>query len=161
MMLRPLSVRMRLTLWYLAALTLIIAAFSVGTYLFTRAEFLGQLQAQLDAEVAPAAELLPAHLELEGSGARAAAGAPVGDLAFQRGVVSVDLPVLLVADDEHDVARSRARLPGDLHVREQEVPAESATRDRDGRSRRGLRARLLLSWRAESVGPLIPGAGPR
>ena len=52
MMFRPLSVRMRLTLWYLAALTLIISAFSVGIYLFTRAEFLGQLQTQLDAEVA-------------------------------------------------------------------------------------------------------------
>ena len=41
MMFRPLSVRMRLTLWYLAALTLIISAFSVGIFLFTRAEFLG------------------------------------------------------------------------------------------------------------------------
>ncbi|MCH9033571.1 MAG: heavy metal sensor histidine kinase [Planctomycetes bacterium] len=58
MMFRPLSVRMRLTLWYLAALTLIISAFSVGIYLFTRAEFLGQLQTQLDAEVAAVARML-------------------------------------------------------------------------------------------------------
>lgn len=58
MMFRPLSVRMRLTLWYLAALTLIISAFSVGIYLFTRAEFLGQLQTQLDAEVAAVEKML-------------------------------------------------------------------------------------------------------
>ncbi len=57
-MFRPLSVRMRLTLWYLAALTLIISAFSVGIYLFTRAGFLGQLQTQLDAEVAAVAKML-------------------------------------------------------------------------------------------------------
>lgn len=58
MMFRPLSVRMRLTLWYLAALTVIISAFSVGIYLFTRAEFLGQLQTQLDAEVAAVEKML-------------------------------------------------------------------------------------------------------
>jgi heavy metal sensor kinase len=49
---------MRLTLWYLAALTLIISAFSVGIYLFTRASFLGQLHEQLDAELAAVAKML-------------------------------------------------------------------------------------------------------
>ena len=51
MRIRPPSVRMRLTLWHTAVLTLIISAFSGGIYLFTQASFLSQLHRQLDTEL--------------------------------------------------------------------------------------------------------------
>lgn len=58
MTLRPLSIRVRLTMWHLAVVRLIISAFSVGIYLFTKASLLGQLQEQLDTKLAAVEKML-------------------------------------------------------------------------------------------------------
>jgi len=56
--LRPSSVRIRLTLWYSAALALIILAFSLGVFLFVRASLSRQLIRQLDSDFQAVAQAL-------------------------------------------------------------------------------------------------------
>ncbi len=56
---RPWSVRLRLTLWYVAALALIILAFSLGIYLFVRASLLQEMDQQLHANVSTVAQVVP------------------------------------------------------------------------------------------------------
>ena len=52
MRIRPLSVRARLTLWYVGALTLIVCIFSAGILLFVRARLYAGLDEQLGREIA-------------------------------------------------------------------------------------------------------------
>ncbi|WP_129125259.1 sensor histidine kinase [Geomonas oryzae] len=47
MTLRPRSIRLRLTVWYAAALAAIVIAFALGVYLFVRASLLREMDAQL------------------------------------------------------------------------------------------------------------------
>lgn len=52
MRLRPRSVRIRLTFWYTAALAGIVFSFALGIYLFVRASLLGQIDGQLERDLA-------------------------------------------------------------------------------------------------------------
>ena len=54
----PSSVRVRLTLWYSAALALIILAFSLGVFLFVRASLSRQLDRQLESDFKAVAQAL-------------------------------------------------------------------------------------------------------
>ena len=51
MRLRPRSIRLRLTLWYATALTLIIVAFSTAVYLGVRRSLLAQAEAQIEKDL--------------------------------------------------------------------------------------------------------------
>lgn len=52
MRLKPGSVRIRLTLWYTAALAVIVLFFALGIYLFVRSSLLRQIDGQLDRDLA-------------------------------------------------------------------------------------------------------------
>src|SRR5687767_6562341 len=52
MRLAPQSIRLRLTLWYAAALTLIVLCFAVAVYLMVQRSLLRQAAAQLDRDTA-------------------------------------------------------------------------------------------------------------
>ncbi len=52
MRLRPRSVRVRLTIWYTAALAGIVLCFALGIYLFVRSSLLQQIDGQLDRDLA-------------------------------------------------------------------------------------------------------------
>ena len=56
-----LSVRTRLTLWFAAALAVLLTAFSVGVYTLVRAHLLQQMNAQLDKNLQAIADTLHAH----------------------------------------------------------------------------------------------------
>ena len=61
---RPSSVRMRLTLWYAAALTIILLLYAVGVYAFVRHSFYGELDRQVNEDF----EVAEALLTREGNG---------------------------------------------------------------------------------------------
>jgi heavy metal sensor kinase len=58
MMLRPRSIRLRLTVWYAAALAAIVIAFALGVYLFVRASLLREMDAQLERDLATVTRVL-------------------------------------------------------------------------------------------------------
>lgn len=58
-----LSVRTRLTLWFAAALALLLTVFSVGVYTLVRAHLLQQMNAHLDKNLQAIADTLHAHPE--------------------------------------------------------------------------------------------------
>lgn len=52
MMLKPRSVRVRLTIWYAFAMALIVLSFATGIYIFVRSSLLGQVDAELERSLA-------------------------------------------------------------------------------------------------------------
>jgi len=74
---RPLSIRVRLTLWYSAALLLLLSCVAVGVYLLVRVRLERALVAQLDHDIEAVATVLAAEPQGEGP-----AGHLPGDVLF-------------------------------------------------------------------------------
>ncbi|MBU5635337.1 heavy metal sensor histidine kinase [Geomonas sp. Red69] len=58
MTLRPRSIRVRLAIWYAAALAAIVVAFALGIYLFVRSSLLREVDAQLERDLATVSRVL-------------------------------------------------------------------------------------------------------